>query len=253
MNNSTVKASDLTIDVDSTPVIDAETIVTALAISLGASGAGGDAYGTVNSRVSAYVGDLFSDSTSIDVTNISISADSDDDVVTTAYGISGGLVAVGAAVAQSKVNSRTQAYISTAIGDSVNPVNDVTVSASSTGKAKTSVTSIAGGIISGDGNSGTALFTPTVEAYVSSYSDIYSVGDVNIIATAQPKAIAEALGISGSLGISVGVSAASAQIDPSVQAYIGAFTQIDANNFRGLLVDGGNIAEWVCRKDANAC
>ncbi len=231
VNNATLKATngDLTIDVDSTPVIDAETIVTALAISIGASGAGGDAYGTVNSQVSAYIGDLFDDATSIDVTNIALSADSDDDVTTTVYGASGGFVAVGAAVAESKVNSRTEAYISTAIGDSSNPVSDVTVTASSTGKAKTSVTSIAGGLVAVDSNRGTALFKPTVEAFISSYSDIYSDGDVTVQATAQPKAIADALGIGGG-AINVGVSIAYAEIDPYVYASIGAFTNITANN-----------------------
>ncbi|MEL7355615.1 MAG: LamG-like jellyroll fold domain-containing protein [Cyanobacteria bacterium J06560_6] len=223
IDDATVGSDDLTLSATSTPELEALAVATSVAVSIGGAGAGSEATATVKSDVEARIGS----GSDITATNVSLAANSTDNVKADAYGASGGVVAIGAAVANVETRSTTQAHVT----DATVNATDLSIDAMGDGKVDAAVTSIAGGVwASGSGNSANATVDSTVQAFVGDNADIDLGNHLKITATATPDADADALGVGGSVGLQVGYSEAIATVKPQTDAYIGNNSEIDASS-----------------------
>ncbi|BAS59688.1 hemagglutinin/hemolysin-like protein [Leptolyngbya boryana NIES-2135] len=219
---------NLNLAATSNPDIDALSVATSVAASLwGGAGTGAEATATVKSTVEARIGS----GSSVKGKTINVTADSTDDVATDAYGASAGMVAIGASVADSITQSTTKAHVTGATLSATN----LNITSTGDGKVDAGVISIAGGVLaSGSGNSADATFDSTVKAYVGDSTTISLTGNLNITATAQPDADANAFGLSVSGLVQAGYSAATAEVTPQVDAYVGSSSTISASNLTVL-------------------
>ncbi len=139
-----------------------------------------------------------------------------------------GLAAIGASIGIVNTNEITRAYI----GDYgyIRAAN-LTVNAESNEIAMVDGTSVVGGMLMGVGaNIARVTINPEVTAYTGSYSDISTQENIEITATVVPKTSATMDGIAVSAGVGVGVSEATAQVNPVVTAYIGNNSSIVAGS-----------------------
>ncbi|MEO0518743.1 MAG: DUF4347 domain-containing protein, partial [Cyanobacteria bacterium P01_A01_bin.116] len=223
IDDATVNSDDLMLSATSTPDIEALAVATSVAVSIGGAGAGAEATATVKSDVEARIGS----GADITATTVSLAANSTDNVKAESYGVSAGMVSIGAAVAHVETRSTTQAHVTDAIVDAT----DLSIDAMGDGKVNAAVTSIAGGLgAAGNGNSANATFDSTVQAFVGDNADIDLDDQLQITATATPDANANALGISGAVGAQVGYSEAIATVKPRTEAYIGNNSEVDAKS-----------------------
>ncbi|MEP0981787.1 Ig-like domain-containing protein [Leptolyngbya sp. FACHB-17] len=225
IDNAKVSSTNgnLSLTATSSPDIDALAVATSVAASIGGAGAGAEATATVKSTVEARIGS----GSSVKAKTINVTADSTDDVTTDAYGTGAGVVAIGAAVADSKTQSTTKAHVT---GAQITATN-LNISSTGDGKVDAGVMSLAGGVwASGSGNSADATFDSTVQAYIGDSTTVTLTGNLNITATAQPDVDATAFGLSVSGLLQVGYSAATAEVTPQIDAYIGNGSTISASN-----------------------
>ncbi|KUG05437.1 hypothetical protein ASZ90_017119 [hydrocarbon metagenome] len=136
--------------------------------------------------------------------------------------------AVGASIGIVNSNEKTIAYI----GDYgyIRAAN-LTVNAESNETALVDGSAVVGGVLFGVGaNIARVTINPEVTAYTGSYSDISTQENIEITATVVPKTSATMDGIAVSAGIGIGVSDATAQVNPVVTAYIGNNSSIVAGS-----------------------
>ncbi|MBD1822859.1 DUF4347 domain-containing protein [Cyanobacteria bacterium FACHB-DQ100] len=241
IDNAKVSSTNgnLSLTATSSPDIDALAVATSVAASIGGAGAGAEATATVKSTVEARIGS----GSSVKAKTIDVVTDSTDDITTDAYGASAGVVAIGAAIADSKTQSITKAHVT---GATITATN-LNISSTGDGKVDAGVMSLAGGVwASGAGNSADATFDSTVQAYIGDSTTVTLTGNLNITATAQPDADATAFGLSVSGLLQAGYSAATAEVTPQIDAYIGNGSTISASNLTLLaqqsLSTGGDAA-----------
>ncbi|MBM4050412.1 MAG: hypothetical protein FJ279_35400, partial [Planctomycetes bacterium] len=152
---------------------------------------------------------------------VTIQAKADRNVRSEATGGQIGHVAAGAAVARSTANAATQAHVDGTLSN----VRYVNILADAVGEADAEALAVSAGIAAGVGTDARAEMSPTVRAYLSGTGRITARRDVTISATATPHADAEADGVSAG-AVSVGVSLATAEASPDIQAWIAGGTSV---------------------------
>jgi hypothetical protein len=149
-----------------------------------------------------------------------------------ATGVDVGGVAVGASMTTTLVDGSLSAYVGddAKIGENSGmTVGALTVEASFTGDDVSSVYGLAGGIGALSANIATTLVDTQVDAYIGN-ADVSVSGDVNVLASAAPEAVADAYGVAVG-GLAVGASIATAMASPDIDAYAGGDSStITANN-----------------------
>jgi len=135
-----------------------------------------------------------------------------------------GAIAAGSAVAKATVESPVKAHVD---GATINAGGGVAVSTQSTDQtAATTFCLTIGAIFAGLSSNATATATPEVDAWLSG-GQVQAGGDVAVTADAETSASANVA--SGSFGyVAVGPTHSYATDSPSVNAYIGANSTIDA-------------------------
>ena len=141
VRNAVVTAGgNISITSGSTGVIDALTVATSVAVSIGGAGAGGDADATITSKVEAYAGGNARFDAGQD---IAITATSNYQPTADSYGVAGGLVAVGASLAKASANGSIKAHMD----GSVSNARNLTVEAEADHDAKANAFALAGGLL----------------------------------------------------------------------------------------------------------
>ena len=228
--NNTVKAyvnqgsvtadGPISITSRSTGVIDALTVATSVAISIGGAGAGGDARATITSSVEAYAG---GGATLAAGQDVEIKATSDYHATADSYGISGGFIAIGASLATARANGTVKAHAD----GRVERAQYVRVRAEATNTATANTFALAGGVAGGEASVASAKVAPSVEAYAGDNADIKSTSDVDILAMSAADANADALGVLAA-GVAIGRSKALADVSPQIHAYVGQHANVVA-------------------------
>ena len=218
---------DITIAADGDVVMDLLTFAGSGGIvGLNASYANADS----DNDVSAYISN---GAVIANADDVFLTAHSASDVEAESIGASGGIVAIGASIADATETGSTLAYVgdNLLLGRSADPayvVNSLTIDAAADIDLRAKTLAAAGGIVAGSGSVATASAQPTVKAYIGSNVDI-AVTDLTINATVTPKTQAEALGINAGIA-AVGASIATAENIVNVQTYIGPNGTITATN-----------------------
>ncbi|MEO1529013.1 MAG: hypothetical protein AAFX06_26630, partial [Planctomycetota bacterium] len=135
-------------------------------------------------------------------------------------------------------------------GEVATTVGSLDVTASSTvSKGRAKSPALAGGLL-GFAVAGTladAIVSPNVRARLGTNTEVYADGAVNVTATTDQNADAEAVGVNGSLGVTVGLSGATAEISPEVETVISNGTSIIAGsvNIRAMhnLLENDGVTE----------
>ena len=252
----TTTAGDVLVRATDDSTIDAYVGAMALAGSAGAVGGSISfsvslASSTITNDVQAYTQSADVTTTSGDMTIEAIenaTVDVSSEAGSVAASISLGFSAAGGgAEASVLVNTTTKAFVQ---GGELNIDGDLTVNAESTATAdaNTGSLSVSLGLISfaAGGSSVSAVVTPRVEAYVQG-ADV-TADDIDITASATPKADTEARGFNVSTGLSMGVSVATAYVNADVYAHAGGSNStITADNLtvdaRNLLPSSGRSAD----------
>ena len=211
---------DINITSTSTGKIDALTVATSFAVTVGGAEAGGVANATITTSVEAYAGGAATLAAGKDV---AIKAISNHSATADSHGISGGFIAAGASIATVSANGTVKAHVD----GPVDQAQNVRVRAKATNTATATTFALAGGILGGEGSSAAAEVAPTVEAFVGDNADIKSTSDVDILAMSAADANADALGVLAA-GVAIGRSKALADVSPQIHAYVGQHANVVA-------------------------
>jgi hypothetical protein len=180
---------------------------------------------TDNASESATLGNV--SVTSANALNVNATADRTLDAE--AAGGSAGAIVAGAAIAHAVANGSTTATLGGQIGQAAGEsVGAVTVSATSTDSAKAYSVAVVAGIGGGSANESRATIDPTLSAAVSGGAKITSTGAVLVQAQGMPHANAQALGLTISATVSVGVVTSFATAADAVSADLGNSVSVSA-------------------------
>ena len=148
--------------------------------------------------------------------DITIESFSHNDAKALTRGIAGGVVSVGASVAEAIASGSVSSYVD---GD-VDQAANLNVFALSANDGDADAIGVAGGIIAGvAGADADVTIAPVVDASVG-IGTIQNTGNILIAAIAETEAEADGLGVAGSIIASVGSSTANILIDPDLDASI---------------------------------
>ncbi|MCU0963385.1 MAG: hypothetical protein MUF48_25115, partial [Pirellulaceae bacterium] len=203
-----------------TGVINALTVATSVAISIGGAGAGGDARATITSGVEAYAG---SGATLAAGQDVEIKATSDYHATADSYGISGGFIAIGVSLAATRADGTVKAHVD----GCVERAQNVRVRAEATNTATANTFALAGGVAGGEASIASAKVAPTVEAFAGDNADLTSLNDIDILAKSATDANADAQGILAAVAVG-GRSDALADVSPQIHAYVGQHANVVA-------------------------
>ena len=209
-----------TLAVTANAVNDATATALGVAGGIIGAGTGADADATVAPDIEAVIGTAAITATQVDVTALAektATADAD--------GYVGGILGAGAALADAVTSGNTQAHIDSFLmtADTINidaHTDEVLNAHTQTG---------AGGILAGSGSIATVTANSTTEAYTGTHADLTANDTLNITAVATPRTSAEAEGVNGG-ALAVGISNATATVDSTVTAEVGANTVLNAAN-----------------------
>ncbi|MCO6458771.1 MAG: hypothetical protein J5I93_25985, partial [Pirellulaceae bacterium] len=201
---------------------------------IGLDGADADAYadGSVSARFDIQ-------STSVAGRNLLIQSHSFHNATALAEGDTFGLGVKGSVDANADARGVVQAYVgndSDLEAGSVQAGN-LNVEALAFHEATADADAASGGVISIKGAAATATAQPTVRAYLGQRNDVLANGSVDVLARALGQAAADATGRGGGV-VDVGSSDATATWQPSVVAYLGLRSDVDASqdvSVRGLI------------------
>ncbi len=157
--------------------------------------------------------------------DVVVTSRANNDADAEATGIAGGLVGVGAGVADAIAGGSTQAHMDGSIIDGRN----LTVLARASTTADADTEAVSGGIVGVSGNDAGASISPTVIAFIGANADIVVTQDVAVTALSTGSAIAETSGVAGGV-VGVGASKATATEITSVSAFVGSHARVDAGN-----------------------
>jgi len=178
-----------------------------------------------NNDANAYIA---SGATIVSADQIDVVAESSTNIDARVYGINGGVVAIGASVANVNDTGSANAYLGngTVID---NGIGSLAINADVVSNISAQTWAASGGVVSVSGSVALVNVDPTSTAYIGSGSQISLTGDLELSATATPKAEASAFGVNAG-GVAVGVSAATANVNANIDAHIGAGSLITAAN-----------------------
>ncbi|MGA2700304.1 MAG: hypothetical protein ABSH35_04325 [Isosphaeraceae bacterium] len=186
---------------------------------------------TDNATEDAFIGGASVDGAS----SVSVTATATRNDDAEAAGGTFGLVAAGAAIAQTTLGGSTTAAIGTAtsgaqIGTQAgSPVGAVTVQATSTDTATANTLAVAAGIGAGTANVADSEISPTIQASIGANSQVLVGQNVMVDAESHDEASATDFGVQAG-AVAVGVSLADANMSPIVKAFIDSGAQVAATN-----------------------
>ncbi|MFO7964214.1 MAG: LEPR-XLL domain-containing protein [Desulfobacterales bacterium] len=219
-----------------------DTAIDSLTFSLagGVVGAGGSVItNTVSNDVQAYVAGISTSAKAriLRAKQISITADSTQNLEALSLGASVGLAAAGASVAWSTVDGLTKAYI----GDYVDlgqtgTVDGLSVTANHHINANSEAYGLAAGIGAASINFATVDMAPEVRAYIGNDSNIKVTGDIVVASNLYATGVAEGIGVSAG-GLAVGAMIAEVNLGKGNDIYevasaVGDHTNIEAGALR---------------------
>ena len=199
-----------------------DVVVDVYAVSAGVgAGSYNQAKAVVNPTIEAYI-----DGAEVDVqSQIDVKAEKDVTISAKTTGVNVGLLALGASLAEAESSGQNLAYV----GGNIEHCGGLLISANTEEDISARTVSGAGGIVAGSGSIPEARAATETSASTSSQSQITSTGDIVIEAADTPHVEAEAEGINGG-ALSVGVSIATAAVDSTVTAQVGANSTLNAAN-----------------------
>jgi hypothetical protein len=183
-------------------------------------GVGADADATASADVDTHVaGDAGSSITA--GRNVQVGSLVGNHAMADADGYAGGLLAAGASFADATDAGTTVAHLDalTVKGGAVS------VTADTYDYAKSHTQSGAGGILAGSGSIADADVRSSTTAYIGSSASV-SANRIEVLASGTPEAIADAEAVNGG-ALAVGVSEATTNISPTVEAYTGTGVMLD--------------------------
>jgi hypothetical protein len=157
--------------------------------------------------------------------DLKIAAKNNSNIDVNATGVNGGVVAVGGIVAIASETGTVQAYVGNGVTlgnaeDASNRINNLSITATSTNNVESTTMAAAGGIVTGDGSVSKATVSPTVRAFIGDDANVTVANNTAIEAQALGNVSASANGVNFG-GITVGVSDATAEWSPTVEAFVG--------------------------------
>jgi len=164
-----------------------------------------------------------------------------------ATGAAGGLIGVGASLADATVGGTTKAHVDGNITDA----NNLFVQTTTTQRAEADGQAVSGGLAAGAGADIDANVNPTVQAFLGNGANITVDTDVTVSSQTTADANASALGVS--IGaVAIAVSLADATLEPTIDTFIGNaqvnagrdISVIAAHNYTlaGAVIAGGATA-----------
>ena len=171
---------------------------------------------------------------------VTVEVDAVREVESVAFGIQGGVVAAGAAIAIADVEGSTTASVGNGtIGTALNPVGSYTVSADSNVTVDALAISVKIGL--GALSGAVAIATMSGETDSSSDADVFSFGNVSIYAEGDHTADADAPNVAAGV-IAIGGTVAVATVDRSIEASVGSGAAINSGGTVEVKADGQNRA-----------
>ncbi|HEY1066031.1 MAG TPA: hypothetical protein VGE52_07970, partial [Pirellulales bacterium] len=183
----------------------------------------------------------------IDV-NVTASADRIHDLMAVGGALAGG-AAIGAAVAVSNIEGKTEAFIKDAdVGQSTGTVGNVTVHAEAIADVNVETTSVAGGIgLAASGSVAIVTYEPKVDAALIDGGAYTLTGDLEVLAESIVDADAIARNVAVSASVALGAAVALASVTPVVNAR--ARRETGANDF---FIDAAGDVTFLAQHNTKA-
>ena len=169
------------------------------------------------------------------------------------FGDSGGIVGIG----RTTTSATASGHVTTRMDGDITGGTNVDVKAITSDKATATSRAASGGLYAQTKNDAAATSSGNVDAHVGADSSAHSIfhvtGNIEISAEANPEADADTRGVAVG-GISVGGSESTLTVSPTVIAYIGAGSQIQAGSLslRATAQPTGSAPTFVITGASNA-